>query len=107
MSIPSKRFHEIIKKYVHTYEWMIYSGFISLKDYSTCKQNIFRQKAEPAIVHWGQESTTVTKDNTVTLQQQQWQVTTTKLAMGLPKPSHGVSWHFRNATTEALGVLRG
>ena len=27
MSIPSKRFHEIIKKY----EWMIYSGFISLK----------------------------------------------------------------------------
>ena len=31
MSIPSKRFHEIIKKYVHTYEWMIYSGFISLK----------------------------------------------------------------------------
>ena len=23
---------------------MIYSGFISLKDYSTCKQNIFRQR---------------------------------------------------------------
>ena len=44
MSIPSKRFHEIIKKYVHTYEWMIYSGFMTTLQAAQEKQQQQQQQ---------------------------------------------------------------